>query len=415
MQIDTISAATNTDFVYTIPNVTVADNGSAYRLMVTSACSGTFTAKAFTLAVKDESLSPPTITASPRDTVCLTQTIRLTSNCPPASATIWSTGENAPFIDIHSSTQTSRTFTAKCSTGALQSPESPVKTIFWKPFEVILINIGQSKSATKQGQNIALSTWNSQFVTPDNGPSLAFSTQANPSIYYLDNPNKIQPRFWTAYVDICDVSSEGSVSFDMLATPEIGIPVSFNTHENNAPYFMYANRDGFTELYAQNHPNFGFYAENENKQNRYDDGLPEGLYKLSIRYWTQKGLGLAPAVRIPQGTALTYQEHWFRIQSKVENKSTRLSADSSTDVASFSITPNPAATTAVLSVKQAKQQEIQYEWVDVTGRVHHKSQFVAETNNHTEQLNISNLPTGLYFLRITTPTQQVNLKVTKLD
>ncbi|MCA0234246.1 MAG: T9SS type A sorting domain-containing protein [Bacteroidetes bacterium] len=415
LKIDTISAATNTDFVYTIPNVTVADNGSEYRLVVTSACSGIFTAKAFTLAVKDESLSPPTITASPRDTICLTQTIRLTSNCPSTASTIWSTGENTPFIDIHSSTQTSRTFTAKCSTGAIQSPESPVKTIFWKPFEVILINIGQSKSATKQGQNITLSAWNSQFVTPDNGPSLAFSTQANPSIYYLDNPNKIQPRFWTAYVDICDVSSEGSVSFDMLATPEIGIPVSFNTHENNAPYFMYANRDGFTELYAQNHPNFGFYAENENKQNRYDDGLPAGLYKLSIRYWTQKGMGLTPSLRFPQGTSISYQEHWFRIQSKVGNSSARRSVDSSPDASSFSITPNPAATTAVLSVKQAKHQEIQCEWVDVTGRVHHKSQFVAETDNHTEQLNITSLPTGLYFLRITTPTQQVNLKVTKLD
>ena len=415
LKIDTISTAANADFVYTIANVTVADNGSEYRLVVTSACSGTFTAKTFTMAVKDESLSPPTITASPRDTVCLTQTIRLTSNCPPNTSTIWSTGENAPFIDIRSSTQTSRTFTAKCSTGAIQSPESPVKTIFWKPFEVILINIGQSKSATKQGQNIALSAWNSQFVTPDNSPSLAFSTQANPSIYYLDNPNKIQPRFWTAYVDICDVSSEGSVSFDMLATPEIGIPVSFNTHENNAPYFMYANRDGFTELYAQNHPNFGFYAENENKQNRYDDGLPAGLYKLSIRYWTQKGMGLTPSLRFPQGTSISYQEHWFRIQSKVGNSSARRSVDSSPDTSSFSITPNPAATTAVLSVKQAKQQEIQCEWVDVTGRVHHKSQFVAETDNHTEQLNITNLPTGLYFLRITTPTQQVNLKVTKLD
>lgn len=415
LKIDTIATATNADFVYTIPSVTVADNGSEYRLVVTSACSGTFTAKAFTLMVKDESLSPPTITASPRDTVCLSQTIRLTSNCPPTSATIWSTGENAPFIDIHSSTQTSRTFTAKCSTGAIQSPESPVKTVVWKPFEVILINIGQSKSATKQGQNVSLSAWNSQFVTPDNGPSLAFSSQTNPSIYYLDNPNKIQPRFWTAYVDICDVSNEGSVSFDMLATPEIGIPVSFNTHENNAPYFMYANRDGFTELYAQNHPNFGFYAENENKQNRYDDGLPAGLYKLSIRYWPQKGLGLAPSLRFPQGISTSYQEHWFRIQSKMRTSSARRSVDSSPDAPLFSITPNPATTTAVLSVKQAKHQEIQYEWVDVTGRVHHKSQFVAETDNHTEQLNITRLPTGLYFLRITTPTQQVNLKVTKLD
>jgi hypothetical protein len=80
---------------------------------------------------------------------------------------------------------------------------------------------------------------------------LAKGTNPNSTIYY-SAPNKQAPRFWTAYLDLFEPT--GSISFDLLALPETSAPISFNTHENNAPYLIYANRDEFTELYAQNHP-----------------------------------------------------------------------------------------------------------------------------------------------------------------
>ena len=70
------------------------------------------------------------------------------------------------------------------------------------------------------------------------------------------------------------------------------------------------------ELYAQNHPAYGFYQDNGNGGNVYDEGLPKGLYKLGIRYWDQKGQGKRiPPTRQPAGNVLAYQEYWFRIQS----------------------------------------------------------------------------------------------------
>ena len=75
------------------------------------------------------------------------------------------------------------------------------------------------------------------------------SAQQNSTLYYVENTNKIAPRYWTINVDACALGTNGSLTFDMLATPEMGAIRSFNTHENNAPYFMYANRDGWTELY----------------------------------------------------------------------------------------------------------------------------------------------------------------------
>jgi|GEM_PF-1011751 len=417
LKLDTITTTTNTDFTYEINGVSMADNGSNYRLVITSACSGTFTAKAYTLAVKDESINPPTITVSPSDTVCLTQVVTLTSNCPAGTTTVWNNNKTGPSIQISSSSVSSTTISARCELGTFKSEFGLAKTVAWKPFNVTLINVGKSKSAVKEGTNVPLSAWASQFVTPDAGPTLVKSDRFTPSVYYVENPNKPAPRYWTAYVDVCGIDPVGSISFDLLVTPETGAPMSFNTHENNAPYLMYANRDGFTELYAQNHPYFGFYLDNGNNQNSYDSGLPKGLYKLSIRYWLQKGLGITPSVRVAQGTALTYQEHWFRIQSKsgVGNGSARLGQEITENSSAITVSPNPATHTVNLTVKQAKNQEVLYEWVDVAGKVHRKASFRAETDAHTELIDITNYPTGMYFLRVTTPTQRVNLKVTKLD
>ncbi len=186
------------------------------------------------------------------------------------------------------------------------------------PFSLTVINIGQSQSGTQPGSNVPLPAWSSNFVTVDAGPELDYSTQSNPSIFYSENTNKVSPRFWTIYVAPCNLGTSGAIGYDLLLdAPETGPRQSFNTIENNAVYLMFANRDNFTELYAQNNPFFGFYADvNNDMINDYNVGFPKGLYKLVVRYWSQKGLGAAPAVRTPEGVVLAIKEYWFRIQSK---------------------------------------------------------------------------------------------------
>lgn len=232
---------------------------------------------------------PPTITAS-AEIVCTGTQVTISANCPAGASTFWNTGVTTPSFQVAFSNVTKQTYWAKCIfPNGCQSSESVQKTIFWKAFELTFINIGQSQSAIKPANDRSL--WTPQFITPDARPVLENSTEANPTIYHSENVNKTSPRFWTIQTETCALGTNGSVTYDMLAAPEVGVVRSYNTHENNAPYLMYANREGFTELYAQNHPAYGFYQDNGSGGNTYDAGLPKGLYKLGIRYWDQKGNG----------------------------------------------------------------------------------------------------------------------------
>nr|WP_028526982.1 T9SS type A sorting domain-containing protein [Runella limosa] len=250
------------------------------------------------------------------------------------------------------------------------------------------------------------------------------STQQNPTLYFVENANKVAPRYWTINADVCGLGTNGSLTFDMLATPEMGVLRSFNTHENNAPYFMYANRDGWTELYAQNHPAYGFYQDNGAGGNVYDAGLPKGLYKLGIRYWDMKGWGsIYPSTRKAQGNVLAYQEYWFRIQSKdgvgtgaarTANGGQQLGV--SGELSSFArVMPNPVTSVLRLQVQGSKGQEVQTSLTDASGRRVLGRTFVPETNSHQEEFGVGELPAGMYFLQVNAGDKQVTLKVIKVQ
>ena len=366
----------------------------------------------------------PVITAS-QEIVCTGTSVTISANCPAGSQTFWNTGVTTPSFEVAFNNVTKQTYWAKCIfVGGCQSSESVRKDIYWNAFVVTLINVGESKSSVKTNDRAA---WASQFITRDGGPELEQSTQQNPTLYYVENVNKVAPRYWTINVEACGLSTDGSLTFDMLATPEMGVIRSFNTHENNAPYFMYANREGWTELYAQNHPAYGFYQDNGAGGNVYDAGLPKGLYKLGVRYWDQKGWGsIYPSTRKPQGNVLAYQEYWFRIQSKngvgvgaareaISDLSSRRDLKPADNGSFATILPNPVTNTLRLQVQNSKEQVVQTTLTDASGREVLNRQFVPETNSHQEEFEVGELPTGMYFLRVTTPDRQTTLKVVKLE
>ena len=367
----------------------------------------------------------PVITVS-QEIVCIGTTVRISANCPAGSQTFWNTGVTAPSFEVAFNNVTKQTYWAKCIFGGgCQSAESVRKDIYWNAFVVTLINVGESKSSVKVNDRAA---WTNQFITRDGGPELEQSTQQNPTLYFVENANKVAPRYWTINVEACGLSTDGSLTFDMLATPEMGVIRSFNTHENNAPYFMYANREGWTELYAQNHPAYGFYQDNGAGGNVYDLGLPKGLYKLGVRYWDQKGWGsIYPSTRKPQGNVLAYQEYWFRIQSKdgVGVGAARTAVDLSSwwfaDAKGLSpsnfatVLPNPVTNILRLQVQDNKGQAVQTTLTDASGRSVLRRTFTPETNTHHEEFGVSDLPMGIYFLQVTTSEQQATLKVVKVQ
>jgi len=363
----------------------------------------------------------PVITVVGGNEVCTGVNVTLTTNCASGSTVVWSTGVTGNALPLVSNVPQVRAVTAKCVTTVgsttCESPASATTTVVWKAFDITLINIGSSQSGVKPGSNVAKSAWAANFVTVDAGPSLQSSSQSNPSIYFTENPNKGAPRYWTAHVETCALGTAGSISYDLLCTPEVGVPQSFNTVENNAPYLMYANRDNFTELYAQNHPAFGFFADNGSGGNKYDAGLPKGLYKMSIRYWDQKGAGLYPAVRTAQGNQLAYQEYWFRIQSQngIGTGAAREGVSENTEAPFVTMGQNPVTRTLSLTINGAKGQEVKLNLVDASGRSIKASSVTPETNTHREEIDMTSQNTGMYFIQVSTPSKRASLKVLKVS
>ncbi|MBB3841345.1 hypothetical protein FHS57_005373 [Runella defluvii] len=414
-----------------LPSQTPSETTSYY--VRCQAIGGCMSEKSNVVTYTVASVSEVPVVVVSADVVCTGVEVTVSTSCPAGSSALWNTGVTENSFKVSFANVTKQSYSVRCVyANGCQSSVSASKEVMWKAFELTLINIGESKSGTKTNSR---SAWSGQFVTPDAGPSLDQSTQANPTVYFSENLNKTAPRYWTIHVDACVLGESGSLTYDLLATPETGIVRSYNTHENSAPYFMFANRSGWTELYAQNHPLYGFYADNGSGGNVYDEGFPKGLYKLGIRYWDMKGWGsIYPSTRKPQGNVLAYQEYWFRIQSKdgigVGAARTAESGEQGsrgegqvvsdngqpiTDNSAFAtVLPNPVSNVLRLKVQESKGQVVQTTLTDVSGRAILHRQFVPETNTHQEEFGVSELPKGMYFLQVTTSEKRDVLKVIKL-
>jgi hypothetical protein len=79
------------------------------------------------------------------------------------------------------------------------------------------------------------------------------------------------------------------------------------------------------------------------------------------------------------------------------------------------IAPNPVSNIMRLKVSQAKGQNVSVSLMDASGRMMLQRSFVPETNTHHEGFEVSELPTGIYCLRVNTANKQATLKVVKVQ
>ena len=132
-----------------------------------------------------------------------------------------------------------------------------------------------------------------------------------------------------------------------------------------------------------------------------------------------------PATRKPQGNVLAYQEYWFRIQSKDGvgvgavregvNGEEQATIVPPMGARGLFVLPNPVTNILHLRVQDSKGQVVKTTLIDASGREVLRRQFVAETNTHQEEFGVSELPTGVYFLKVLTPEKQTTLKVVKVQ
>ena len=66
----------------------------------------------------------------------------------------------------------------------------------------------------------------------------------------------------------------------------------------------------------------------------------------------------------------------------------------------FNIRPNPAHGSAQIEYKSDRSQNVKYTLTDIAGRLHHSSSFMALPGNNSELIDVSDLPNGLYFVKL---------------
>jgi|GEM_PF-3881958 len=407
------NATTNTPMA-SLPALTPNSNQSYYaKCQGDGGCLGE-ASNIVTFSLVPSNVAPLILNSLP-DEICVGTEIKLTTNCPAGSTVVWNNVYKNPELLLSWKTPHIENISAKCEfTGGCATPNA-VKKLVWKLIDVTIINVGESKVGQKLGVNVPLEAWSSQFVTADNGPSLEESSEFNPTVFYVENINKIAPRYWTVHVDACKQPIGGSMSYDLLCRPETGPSTSFNTHENNEPYLMFANSDNFTQLFTINHPFYGFFREGPSGENIYDQGFPKGLYKMGIRYWDQKGVGEAPAVRKAVGRVLVYKEYWFRIVSKlgVGTGPVRIGGEQLVDT-KVMLSPNPAQSSTNLVINNARNQKIRWALYDQLGRELQSSEFIPETEQHSETITMSKVESGLYFIQVKGESWIQTIKVLRI-
>jgi len=102
--------------------------------------------------------------------------------------------------------------------------------------------------------------------------------------------------------------------------------------------------------------------------------------------------------------------------TSITNCVVRMAAQESVEPMDFAtVMPNPISNTLRLKVLEAKGQNVKVTLVDAAGRSLIQRAFVPETNQHQEELEVSQLNNGMYFLRVNTTDKQATLKVIKVQ
>ena len=66
-------------------------------------------------------------------------------------------------------------------------------------------------------------------------------------------------------------------------------------------------------------------------------------------------------------------------------------------------------------MQDSKGQVVQTTLLDAAGREVLRRQFVPETDTHQEEFGVSELPAGMYFLKVSNSTTSTTLKVIKVQ
>ncbi|MFN8344516.1 MAG: T9SS type A sorting domain-containing protein [Spirosomataceae bacterium] len=396
-----------------LDNLTVSSTTDVYAYSVVCTINGCSSPDSPTATVTLSNKPPtPTFTNS-IDAVCSnTMTTITVGNCPNGSV-IWSTGQttNAPphSITVQAPATGSTDITATCKIGLLCTSDPGTFRLVSKPFNLTIINVGQSQVRVLPGTGHVKEDW-APFVVPSNMP-LDLGTEANRAMFNISSYPA--PRYWTIVVELCDNTLPvRSIAYYTYLVDNAGaILRSYNTVENNPPYLMFGN-SGFNGLYTLDSPTWGFYSETET----YSSGFPEGNYNLHIKAKSLPGVDYGPypanVTRNEAGNTLVDKVYYFKIGTAAGRVGVSEKLSDETNFAT--VAPNPVTRTLTTVIKGAKGQPVKLNLTDITGRVLMQRDVVPTTNDHREEVDVSGQATGVYLMQVVSPTKKASLKVVKI-
>jgi len=211
------------------------------------------------------------------------------------------------------------------------------------------------------------------------------------------------PRRWTFIANGCDASE--SAVFTLSG------PVNFKAIDNAATYAMFANDAG--GFYSIDHPNYGNGGS-----------FPDGTYTLTVDLRSKDGIGGPfPKNRVATGSLLATRSLQFTVNNSQSMAGRQSAVGEELTVegerraaAGFAeVFPNPVSHSLRLKVVESKDQKVNVSLMDASGRTMVQRSFVPQTNQHQEEFELSQLSSGMYFLRVNTENKNATLKLVKVD
>ncbi len=306
--------------------------------------------------------------------VCSNTEVTLNANCSiPAAIVNWNPG--APSV-FPTTPETTYTYRASCSLNGCVGNESSVEV---RTHRILVdlkdLGVGAQPKAIVQ-------------AVKDN---LAPTNLINAPVF---------PRLWTILANGCEPSES--------AVFKLSGPISFSTIDNDLSYAMFANLG--ENYFSVNHPNYGNGGS-----------FPNGTYTLTIDLRSQDGVGGPfPKNRVAVGSLLATRTLEFTVGNTTSAIGSRQSVVGSEQWVVGSgqfaeVAPNPVSNIMRLKVSDAKGKKVSVSLVDASGRTMLQRSFVPETHQHQEEFEVSEITSGMYFLRVNTLDKNATLKIVKID
>ncbi|WP_290696500.1 T9SS type A sorting domain-containing protein [Lacinutrix sp.] len=197
-------------------------------------------------------------------------------------------------------------------------------------------------------------------------------------------------------------------SADLYAYPKSGTHISSLAHKNTEGGWVAVSSLGFEKDGVRILDQELYIA----KVNEFDADVYRVAHHRSdedeINYWGEPHVTISPT-----GTRLLFGSDWSGTEDGIsvdsyvaELNSFTLSTVSSTLVSNIKIYPNPV--TDVLSVEANNQDTLNYSIYDITGK-----KLVKKSMTSQDNIDVSNLSNGVYFVQFTSKTAKQTLKFIK--